>query len=367
MSKVIIYNKGLVKLILSLPIGRSVTIISGTIYLCGYIINTVFLRSIGVDTNALVKSEFVETGLMFAFLTSALMIIPISSYFSLRDIRKEMNLDSSFRMLSTLSFILCNFCFTLIFFALFIKGDDFHSLVFSWKATAMPEIFISTIFAAYLFVIILGLMFFFHLEEKSNSSAVKKFNCCAFIAYVVFAILSVGFDYMIIVEIPWVWEGIKNSMFYLFLVIAMGIILYWVNARSCEFKTPEGFRGLGILSGITLLTLFYLAMTAYIFTTYKNIPMSRGGKLPDVRVKLIITREEALPYPDIIQSKQKETIITKPLYLIEQNNDYLFFITKYHPFKSVSSYGKVYAIKRKNVISMSCKKYNVRKHKEASL
>ena len=65
------------------------TVFIGFLYLIGYLINSIFLRSVGIENASLLKVQYIETGLVFLFFTATIVVVPFYTPRMIRRIKGE--------------------------------------------------------------------------------------------------------------------------------------------------------------------------------------------------------------------------------------------------------------------------------------
>ena len=77
-------------------IERTLTIIniaavfSAFTYVCGYLINSTFTATLGLNTSTFLKAEYIEAGLFFEMVSTAVIAIPIITWLFLKGLQSEL-------------------------------------------------------------------------------------------------------------------------------------------------------------------------------------------------------------------------------------------------------------------------------------
>lgn len=89
------------------------TVFLGFVYLAGYLISSIFLRSIGIENASLLKAQFIETGIVFSFFTATIIVVP---FYTIRMIRRIKGEDENSRDIGTIitTLVMINFSMVLL-------------------------------------------------------------------------------------------------------------------------------------------------------------------------------------------------------------------------------------------------------------
>lgn len=99
-----------------------VTVSLGFVYLAGYLISSIFLRSIGIENTSLLKAQFIETGIVFSFFTATIIVVP---FYTVRMIRRIKGEEENSRNIGTIitTLVVINFSIVLLYFTLFTTNE----------------------------------------------------------------------------------------------------------------------------------------------------------------------------------------------------------------------------------------------------
>ncbi len=278
---------------LSLPNVATLLVIMS--YVFGYLIHSMYIRSLGVSNIPLLKAEYVESGLVFIILSLAIVFMPSILWYVIAKNKKYSGLppEGSKRTTAT-AFI---FTIILLFFAVFITGAD-------WNGMAHPmlgnNVSFRLVFHLYLIMTFLGLVFLgglnrFYLSVKKrdwwqliikHEGLEKKVTSA--VNWVVNAgrwlLLGVGvfFTTLTLYRIPWAIDLIVDMGYYFMMLIFTAYIIHRVKSRIKKLTKVEGTEKLrsrlSFVTGVVSLILVYLVIFAYTFGVYEHIPSNRGGK-----------------------------------------------------------------------------------------
>lgn len=346
-----------------LSITQKASLFVGFIYLTGYLITQIFVRSLGIETLPFGKAQYIESGLVFSVVTFTLIFLPFGMYDLIKRMRFTLKLPMRGIWLAFFSSI--NYCFVLLFFALFVTRHE----------AELPGKFFFDLpklkdgFFVYLLVILGGLFVASELEKAVVAFKTDWFpqipkdhpkmfarleklviNFVWFIRWFL-VLFSIYFDIFILVRIDWALQTLWAMRYYA-LLVGMLIYMAFQTRRTLRLLQDEKLRTQTLLiSGIFFVVVFYLTVTAYSYTVYRVIPNSRGGKLPVVATIFKVSSNAALIYPEIMSTNLASQ--TRPLFLIEQGNDYYYALTNYPVFGELS-FNRIYAFKSEDILSMSC-------------
>lgn len=335
----------------------------GYIYLCGYVIHSIYSRSLGIDSLSFVRAHFLETGAAFVVLTLALMFIPFTLFIVVREVRRLRDLSPEGAKRQTL--ISLNFCLVLLFFALFITSAEVDLSVYKshWVDWDLKEFFL-----AYLWIVLVGLVSSVQLEklwrhtlrakwEKENKDDpwIKKgddivSNGLGWLRWTLL-IYSVFVDVILLVKIHWIWPAVREFVGYFVPIMALAFIIYrLVNLAKLATSKKSLFR-LVAVALVFIICLHYLILTAFAYTVYRWVPMSRGGRMPVVTTEFYLSPEKQNAYEGIVATSSTNVCITVPLYVLEQNDE-IFGVCTNLVVKGPLSSMDVRTIKRADVLSM---------------
>ena len=95
-----------------------VAVFIGFLYLTGYLINSIFLRNIGIENAPLLKIQYIETGSVFLFFTVAFLVVPWYTPRMIRRIKGEKENVWTFGTIVMWGVTMI-FCLVLMFFTLY--------------------------------------------------------------------------------------------------------------------------------------------------------------------------------------------------------------------------------------------------------
>jgi hypothetical protein len=327
-----------------LPIPQKASLLVGFIYLAGYLITQIFVRSLGIAPLPFGKAQYIESGLMFTVVTSTLIFLPLGIY----DLVNRMGVVTKSSRLEVLRrmIIPLNYCLVLLFFAL---------LITKYEMTASASFFyvpmqVQTAFCWYLSVILLGMWIVSGLRSESRFAKAIGWGLLFFSLY---------FDLFMALKVCWAWSAISAMRYYLLLVAMLVYMGLQTRKALRQAKDKNVQMEMLLINAIFYVVTIYLTITAYSYTVYKTVPTSRGGALPVVSTTLQLSTDVASIYPEIISSNDPSRILTRPLFLVDGGSDCVYAVTNFNPFDSFEG-NHVYVFKAGQVISVSYEPYNVR-------
>ena len=332
-----------------------ITAFLGFIYLAGYLVSSIFLRSIGIESASLLKAQYIETGIVFSCFTATIMVVPFYTMRMIRRIKGEE--ENSFKIGTIITtVVIINFSIVLLYFALFTT----HEIDQNISIRGYSICSVGSVFVAYL-VVILGISVLVgFIKDKNISEKYGKDPCI--MPYFRFLMLttSIIFDYIIVTQIAWMKiDKIGTVMrFYLFMAGMFGITLFMLVKRlERPFQKPKHRYNLLMFCLFFLVPMFYLMLTAYSSSVYRILPVNRGGKLPVTRATIILKSSET--ERPLIDIDTNEGAIG-PLFIVEQNEEDVYFILDKYPAFGDPKFGKVYAMKKADIFSIEHKKFDTR-------
>lgn len=146
------------------------TVFLGFVYLAGYLISSIFLRSIGIENASLLKAQFIETGIVFSFFTATIIVVP---FYTIRMIRRIKGEDENSRNIGTIitTLVMINFSIVLLCFTLFTTNEvDQNISILGYSIFSVGSVF------AWYLTIILGIAVFVGFIKKGNADIGKNIS-----------------------------------------------------------------------------------------------------------------------------------------------------------------------------------------------
>ena len=276
-------------------VGTSGTVLLGFIYVSGYLVNSLYVRSRGIAPLPLLKAQYIETGLVFIILTGMLAAIPaIIAWMAIHGRIKHNQRVTPTIFIPILA--TTNFLLVILFWAIFVTEAE-------WEAKAsLFGLFISVkrVFPIYLVTMLLVLpslvvlrmgnfsqrvfLFIPKLDPNRENTLTSK-PLSVFIQFLrlVAILATVAFDLVMLRGIAWLPGFCAMGSYYLvtvaFLIGASCLVVYLTGIYG-DMHTRATVWGVGMP---LLLACYYFCAIAYSYVIYNNIPVSRGGKLPTAK------------------------------------------------------------------------------------
>lgn len=334
-------------------------LITGLTYLSGYLINTIFLRSIGIESNALLRAQHIETGVVFIFHIFSWVLISKTPSL-IRAIRGEKHFSKIKTLLASVIIII--FILVLPLVALFTKDDWSNDVSIIFVTTTMK-----TVFIIYTLSVIFGIYGVRYFEDKKRPRVSNGFR--------VFLLVITGFyGYILCTEIPWLIKYIWSTIYYLIAVVMLGFVFLVLLRRlkSPQYtENPELKYKVIIFSLVFIIPLFYMTLINYSKSIYTILPTNRGGKLPVTRAHITLEsntadllqksfKEELVTHLPVITKINEEYSIIDSLYVIEQNDDNIYVSIDYPVFEDIKHL--VHTINRSDIATITYEKCNIRQY-----
>ena len=362
-------------------------------YLFGYVITSIFYRSLGIQSVSLLKAQFIETGFIFIFIAicfqTVLAVVPPLVALS----RHKAGLSSSGG--GKVIGLIANFIIILLFFSIFATKHELRADVSMGLLSMSARHWL----LLYLIILVPSLLAAGGIERAIKNGSLRKNlwtkNLAGLIRILLF-LVSLLMDVVTYRCAPWLGDAFLSSVFYLLVMAALCVsgsrilnsvlskdvnsvgeereamrsskwgkayyAVFWPSRESQSGRTAR-FK---IVAGVYLLLLVYLLLTAYTYTVFRFLPESRGGALPVVQSTFVIKgvagdRLRGLLVPQESGSGDATTRMTKPLYLIEQGGDDIFVTEHYAPFTDTEhGSAPVYRIRKEDVSTIEHDTINLR-------
>ena len=137
-----------------------VAVFIGFLYLTGYLINSIFLRNIGIENAPLLKIQYIETGSVFLFFTVAFLVVPWYTPRMIRRIKGEKENVWTFGTIVMWGVTMI-FCLVLMFFTLYTPIEletPVDIIIGSWS--------IGSVFVGYILVLMSGVGVIIWMKKK---------------------------------------------------------------------------------------------------------------------------------------------------------------------------------------------------------
>ena len=146
-------------------------------------------------------------------------------------------------------------------------------------------------------------------------------------------------------QIPWAGILVSSGLYYF---LAGAVFVIGVGAAALWVRHIQNIKGAWLvyaLIGFGLATLYYMAVTSYVFGVYTFIPANRGGRLPLTRAYLQITEHAGI----FTKSRTVgDVTLYGPVYIIEEHDDALFVASE-NMDKWLYEFVPIHAIRKEKV------------------
>ncbi len=317
------------KKIEDVSLGELTAVASALIYITGYLISSLYVRSRGINQMSLVSAQYIETGLVFVLLTTLFIAVPVVILNMALDSRRRHGYPS---LLLSLVFpiVTSNYLYVFTFFSLFVTRYEWllRFRVFG-RETGLIQCF--AVYTAILFVLQISFMYLKYGGGKAKDAIApdldraeerpvlttpfRKWSATALILMSLVA--TVAFDYILFRHVGWFSEFMSRAAAYIFCIVLIVAVAFVVARLSHVYADGTKRWKFWFVAGPLFLALYYFAISSYEFGVYINIPMSRGGKYPITETTFYFTPESM---------HTKEGCPSLKAYVIEETDDRYYVV-----------------------------------------
>lgn len=330
----------------------------GVAYVSGYLIRSIYVKSIGIPNDSFVKSEYIETGIIFIVLALVIIIIPFGIYTVLKRIQTEHKEKtkkySRQRMIPTF-IITMNFLFTAIFFAIFLTNDDLNITVSAlWQDLSLLDFFNVYVFSVLVILVFLSLTRIIYVRFISQNIGRedirdKLYELSVNAIKLVLITFSVYFDVILINSISWFGYVLYKSRYFILFVLIFSILITFVPFRFNTLDNEKNRTLLATMSSVIASIIFYLTIVSYSLGLYPVLPFSKGGAYPVALTILNIKKDIAKNLPEIVAKSDSTKNETIPLFVVEESSNFLY-LTKPYAVENIPD-SPIYSLKISDIIS----------------
>lgn len=312
---------------LTLP--QLATALSAVVYISGYLISSMYVRSRGINQMSVISAQYIETGLVFVILTALLVMVPIVIALMALDSRKRHGYPSLLLCL-VYPLVTTNYLFVFTFFCLFVTRYEWLLNFPIFGVT----VGLAHCFAAYTLLLFILQVLFLCLKyggkaclkwpvvdlDKADDKPILVTVLRKWLAGTVIVVSLIGtvaFDSVLYFRLGWFPEFASRAIAYVFcivLIACIGGVLYYLTRIYTDVAKRWQFW---LIAGPLFLVLYYFALSSYEFGVYINIPMSRGGKYPVTQTTLYFA-------VDSLQARAGQKSLTA--YVVEETDDYYYVV-----------------------------------------
>lgn len=310
-------------------LGELTAVGSAVIYVTGYLISSLYIRSRGINQMSLVSAQYIETGFVFVLLTALFIVVPVVILNMALDSRRRHGYPN---LLFSLVFpiITSNYLYVFTFFCLFVTRYEWL-LRFKvlGRETGLIQCF--AVYTVLLFALQILFMYLKYDPKKPDTGIVpdldkaeersvlttplRKWSANTVILASLAA--TAAFDYILFKQVGWFPEFMSRASAYIFCIILIVVVAFLVARLAHVYADKAKRWKFWVVAGPLFLTLYYFAISSYEFGIYINIPMSRGGKYPITETTLFFT-------PESSHAKNGKTSLKA--YVIEETDDYYYIV-----------------------------------------
>lgn len=296
----------------------------GFLYFTGYYINSIFIRNLGIVRSELFKLEYITIGFAFALIIIGFTILPVGIFYFTYKVRRSSGL-LDYHVGAIGNSLNTTICLTFpLFLALFITR-------FEWDLQLQSPVLgmsrFSTIAVLSLLLSAIGmavLPFFERLIKKVGNEKKRKALFYFLVEPLRFGIFGLSLFIIVrsLIQIPWL-GNLLGKAFYFFLVGA--VLVGGITGAALWIKHIRNVRGKWLIYGLIgfgLSSLYYMAVTSYVFGVYNYVPYNRGGRLPLTQAFVKVTDDKKIAFTS--ERNVNGILCQGPVYIIEENEDSLF-------------------------------------------
>ena len=302
------------------------SLLFGLIYVSGYLVNALYVRSRGIAPLPLLKAQYIETGLVFIMLTGLIAAIPL--LIISMAIHGRVKYDQRITPTIVIPVIVTtNFLLVFLFWAVFVTE-------FEWEASASflgMTLSVKNLFPAYLLLmlVILPLLPIIRMADFSRKAFLcfpklssnidniltsKPINVIVQILRGIALVITAGFDYFLLIAIPWLPGFLLMGLYFVVTVLFLIGAVFLVRYLTGIFGETKLRMAVWVVGIPLLLSSYYFCATAYSYVIYNNIPVSRGGKYPTS--KAILNHKDGA-----------EEAWPNEVYILEETDDSLYLVS----------------------------------------
>lgn len=296
----------------------------GFLYVTGYYINSIFVRNLGIVRAELLKLEYINIGFAFALITIGFTILPVGIFYFTYNVRRASGLPdyhagaigNSLNTTLLLTFPLL--------LALFVTK-------YEWDLELSRPVLGVTRFSAVAIVSILlwaigtiFIPFFERLINKIGNERRRRVLFYLLVEPLRFGIFIISLLMILesLFQIPWFGSLLTKALYFL---LAGAVFVVGITAAALWNKHIKRVRSKWLIYGLIgfgLSSLYYMAVTSYVFGVYNYVPYNRGGRLPLTQAFVKIAEDKKIGFT--AEHSINGISAQGPVYIIEENEDSLY-------------------------------------------
>ncbi len=313
-----------------ITIAQFMAVAVACVYVSGYLINGLFLRNHGLVQLTVLDSLYLEIGLIFILITGIAVVVPYTTLkWAIKEKRESGLKLNPYTFISP--FVSTNYLYVLTFFSIFLTYYEWtHTIQILNIDIALRKIF--PIYLGGMFILLASIPIIRRMDFDRNSDTFGKLSATrdnsqtsVFIKYLLivlrsFAVLlTITFDYLLFLLIPWLDDFLLRAAYFIMWLVIGLVALLIVKKFSSQYNANSHRVFVWLISLPFVLAFYYFTVIAYANGVYKNIPISRGGKLPVTEAIIKLKRDQNV-------SKGLTDILKSGVFVIEQDSDFLYII-----------------------------------------
>ena len=295
----------------------------GFLYVSGYFINSIFVRNLGINDTELFRLEYVKIGFTFTLITLGIVLLPFGAFYLCYRVRSSSKLPH-FHLGAIGNALNTTLCLGFpLFLAFFLTKYEFE---LGLPSSIFGLVRFKSVVTTFVPLALTGMIVIPAFERIVNSRTSARVSQQLYrfvvepLRFGIFLFLTILIGRSL-TQIPWIGSLFSRGIYFLLagiiFVLGMSAAVYWVR----YIRNVSGFWPVYGLIGFGLCSLYYLAVTSYVFGVYNYIPANRGGRLPVTRAYLQISPDEQLVGEQRILGSVK---LWGPVYIVEDHEDTIF-------------------------------------------
>lgn len=330
-----------------LSLSEIAAVFIGFLYVSGYFINSIFIRNLGITDTELLRLEYIKIGFTFTLITLGIVLLPYGAFYLTYRVRRASKLPHHHlgAIGNALNTTLC-LGFPL-FLAFFITKYEWE---FALSTPILGLVKFRSVVIAFLVLSLTGMIIIPAFERLVATKAGDRLRLLLYrflvepLRYGIF-IVTLYLVLRALAQIPWMGFLISNGFYYL---LAGIVFVAGMTAAVLWVRHIRGIKGSWPVYGLIafgLCSLYYLAVTSYVFGVYNFIPSNRGGRLPLTQAYIEVTGHDNLFAEERVIGGVK---LRGPVYIIE-DQEYTLFVASEKMETWLYDFVPIHAIRKENV------------------
>jgi hypothetical protein len=311
-------------------------------YVSGYLIHSLYARSIGIQYLPFVKASYIEVGLVFLILSVLLVALPLALWHVISGTKQHLQFSPTGSKRSLV--VAVNFCFVLMLFSLFITKNEWEAVALN---TTVCNLSFYTVFHGFLWITLLGLIAAGEIQKLELS--IKRHQLWALItpharlesiighafALTIAALrwvlvaLAIGFDCILLSQMSWIATLLTQMRYFVPMLILVAYVSYRVKCKLKELSGNAKLQTrLAAIYLIVLVPLLYTSIISYTYGPYRLLPDNRGGRLPLRCARMYLADDARSRCVHLIDASETNTLVTVPLRICDETDE-MYYVTQW--------------------------------------